>query len=337
MPLLVKEGALDEGLEDGLDAVLVFVGLLDDVLEVLAVFEAVAFAGGVEGELSGEVGGEVVFVLENEVSELVDVFELMAIGEFSGGIDFATEADVLDAASGGEDFEVGFHFPFAVDPNVLWATSGAVVFAIGSDDVEVFQGHSWRVHGFVAGCTGGVGSVCLDLFAYGDGSRSIGFDCRNIGWRGAKVQTEDAFGKPGSPDDWRGGGAVGGDFENGSLGKESSSGAVGRQLVGFQLGACDSFELIEFCQALVDEEEVGVDNVVDAAVFLNEFGEIGSGFFEHGVSQPGIKFGVELWVRGGEVDVFDVEPLIEEMVDKSSGFRVGEKSFGLLLQNFWVV
>src|SRR4051812_21994895 len=85
-------------------------------------------------------------------------------------------------------------------------------------------------------------------------------------------------------------------------------------------------------QTFVQERVIRVQDIHDAAVFLENAGEEQFHFFSERVFQSGIEIGKDDSVGIALVEVANVQPLKREVCDQGLGFRVREHAPGLLFQ-----
>src|SRR5262249_986150 len=108
--------------------------------------------------------------------------------------------------------------------------------------------------------------------------------------------------------------------------------AVGRQLYAAELLAGDSFNAVVPGQALVDEAEVGIDQVQDATVFPHDGLEEQLGLAEHGRAQLVVETGEDPGIWGDQGEIAGREPLAGEAVYERRRLRVIEHPPHLRLQ-----
>lgn len=316
---MVEDFALNDFVEEGFDAVSgrfgVFENTVDD--ELVTCFGTDACGEGDEfaGEISCEQFG----------SRCEGGFIGTNIGNFLSAREFTLRVDrgalqVFDLtvmrAEEGTSFCCG---------EFLSGFGGSIKVAVASDGVEGFEGEAGGIDFLMAACAGLRGLVFGELLTDGGCASGIGFDGTGVGrwWWGRGA--DDAFEEPDSPEDGRGVGAVGGDFQDAGLREEAASHAIRWKVDFSETCAADGWEVIMFREALVKEGVWGGNEELCWEVPFEEVAEIGPGFFDERVVQEDVLtpvadafeiFGKEVAVGGGGLDFAEVEPLREEVIDE---------------------
>ena len=260
-----------------------------------------------------EVSGEEAFILEKKRFEFTDVAEGFFVSEHAGGIDGLGVVKAEEVAVVANSFR-----------GIFGITDGAVLVTPTARDVEAFECKAGGIEFGVAGIAGNGAAVEVELFADRGGSAGVRFDCCDPGGRRGNVEAEEAFNNPYSAQDRRSRGAIGGDTQNAGLGEESAAWGVFWELDKAWLDALENRESVVLGEAFVKEGEVGVDEIADGEIFLNEVGEKEACFAEGGLGEEVIEIvvRVEFGVGRVGVDLAEIEPGIEKGIDESFGTRV---------------
>ncbi|HEY7389962.1 MAG TPA: hypothetical protein VH640_15705 [Bryobacteraceae bacterium] len=92
-----------------------------------------------------------------------------------------------------------------------------------------------------------------------------------------------------------------------------------------------------FGEAFVQEGVIGSEQIDYAAVFADDaFGEQVR-FSEKGLAEVVIEIGEDLLIGRGGLQIPQIEPLAEEVLDERVGAAIGEHAPDLLLQHGWFV
>ncbi len=292
---------VDEADDEGGEAVVVGFEVLDDGFDGGAV---VGFDAAAEG------------VGEHFFGDAVEV-----VGAAGG------DEDAHEFFGGGEAF-AGFELADDVDGK------GAILFAVFSDGVEVFEAEADGVHLGVAGGADGILAVDFHLVAEGatDGLGGIieyGDVGRGRRGRSAEEIFEDEF----SAFDGRCAGGVGGEEEEAAFGDDAHAVGAGEgDFLEFVAG--DAVDAVEAGEAAVDEGVVGGEEFGDGAVVAHDVVEEEFGFALHGFAEAIVEI-AELLFVGGEVgEVAELEPLAGEVFDEGVGFGGGEHAGDLGVEGF---
>lgn len=187
--------------------------------------EANGGSRGVDGELVQKVAGEGAGIGGEERLELADVLEGAPVGELAAGVNSGGEG-VAELVSGAVQAGDGIAF-----------LQSAIASAPPTEHVEVFQGEAVGIElGMAGGTALGLrmqGEEIADGFCAAD----VGFDGGNTGGRRRRGLAKKAFCYPGAADHRRGGGAIGGDFEDGTLSEDAAVGGLGWERDFAQSGA----------------------------------------------------------------------------------------------------
>ena len=184
-----KDAALDEGVEEVADGVVVFGAGVEEGFDFGAVGEADGGAGGVDGELMEEVAGELARVGGDEDFEVVDVVKGAAVEEFAGGVHGGGDG-VTVTVSGAVDAGDSLAF-----------FKAAIVGAPAAEDVEVFEGEADGIEPRVAGGAGFGFGVEGEEIADGFGTANVGLHSGHAGRRWRWWLADEAFHDPGAADD----------------------------------------------------------------------------------------------------------------------------------------
>ncbi len=173
--------------------------------------------------------------------------------------------------------------------------------------------------------------MLIKLLADSDSSARIRLDRRDARGRRCRLTAEDALHDPGSADDRRSRGTVGGDLKNGRLGHETTTHTILWQSNLTQLSAHDGGELIKVRQALIDENEIGVDDVLDGKIAAHEFSESLVTFipcrFQEMVIQVIIRIKIGIRVIGSRLT--QVQPVIRKRIDETTTALVRQQPLRL--------
>lgn len=154
------------------------------------------------------------------------------------------------------------------------------------------------------------------MLAEGGGAAGVRFDRFDPGgWRW-NVDAQEAFHDPSATEDRGSGRAVGRNAEDAGLGEESATRRVGGKIDASWFGSFQGAQFVVIGEALVEEGEVGVDEIADGEIVVDEMLEEHPGLEEgrFGEEIVQIVVGVEFGVGGIEVDLAEVEPVVEKGV-----------------------
>ena len=185
--------------------------------------------------------------------------------------------------------------------------------------------------------TGGVGAMLGESVADGGGAADVGVDGRHDVRRRGRRDAEDVFRDPDTAGDGRGFDTIGADGEHGGHAEESAAVAAALEadlLETVRQAQCFLFgQFVEFRELLVHEGVLGVDELGDGAVVLQQVAEEKTRLILHrGRQVLGVVEADHLARRRLRAEVAKVQPAVEEAVDEAVDAVVGEHAKDLFLQ-----
>ena len=150
----LQQRALNDLMDERANAVLRRAAGFEDIVYIVAIGKANGSSGGVHDKLLGEVTGDDFLVLQQELLELEDVGEGIALGRHPRGIDlFPDKMNKLVAAAAQ-----------ALDA-LRSLGERAVVLPPTPHDVEAFQSEAWRIDLLMTARAGRILPVLLQQLA----------------------------------------------------------------------------------------------------------------------------------------------------------------------------
>ena len=107
------------------------------------------------------------------------------------------------------------------------------------------------------------------------------------------------------------------------MGQDSSIRAVGGKAVESERRSVDSGNAVVAGDSLVEESIVRIDHIAGRAVVGNEIGKEETRLGDHGINQPPVScvLGIKFSIGFGIVDLVELEPSIEKLLDEALRFR----------------
>ena len=295
----------------------------DNLLDRRPITEADRGAGRVDRELPGDIAGNLRFVLQEDLIEGADITEGAAVVQLAAWIH-------------------GLGIVEGKRPAVLSETMfrrvtdgiGPVAIPPSAHHIEALECEARWVDVPMARRAAFVGAVLVELLADRDGAANVGFDGRHRGWRRRNVMAHNALENPFAAQDRRSRGAVGGDLEHAGLGHEAATQAVLGEGHPAHLDPVDAGNLVVRREPLVQEGEVGIDDIARGQIVVEQFRKevarlLDRGFVERLVE---IVVVVERRRRSGVLDLPELQPVVEERMDEALRLWVGEHPIRLRLE-----
>ena len=219
--------------------------------------------------------------------EFVQFAKGCSIDEFTAGIDLRAEA-VVDFPVGASFFWRGFSL-----------VRRSIACAQSADGVEGFESKSSGIDFRVAAGATGVVAVFVELFANGGRPARVGINCSRAGRRRGWRFVEESVHDPDAAFHGGGGGAVCGEFVNGSLSENTAPGRIRSEGDLASFGSAHVGDSVVFGEALVEHGESRTQERGDGGIGYDEFAHKDAGFGEHAFVEEKVVFGVEFGVGSG--------------------------------------
>ena len=171
------------------------------------------------------------------------------------------------------------------------------------------------------------------LLANGRGIARVGLNGADVGRRRWQGDAEKALQHPIAAKHRRSNRAVGRHLQNRRLGQHAAAHAVGGQRDFLNLLPHHVGNVVSFGEAAVDHNEIGVDEVADAEIFLQNLVKKRLGLGDHRKLQRLVVFGIKRDVGPGRINVAHVEPLAEEVAREALRLRAAQHPLGLGAQH----
>ena len=186
-------------------------------------------------------------------------------------------------------------------------------------------------------------SDACELLTNWGGAARVGFERANVCGRRWRRTADDVVEHPRAAQHGRCTRAVGGDFQNAGLRQDAASDTFGRQRNTAHRDAGNRREAVEFSEAVVEVRKIGVDELEDTAVILEQISKEESRFRRQMTCAGGRRFWSRIpshsiqeqfLVWHGGVEVAEVQPLIEKIFDEGLRARRCEQAFRFAAQDF---
>ena len=248
-------------------------------------------------------------------------------------LNFRPSASSPEASTGGpsrySQISRPRNFPRGADVSLL----RAIALAPAADHVEVLQGEAGRIDPGMARGAARQRPMLGELLANRGRAARIGLERRDIGGRGIGRFAEQPPHDPGAAQHRRGDGAVGRHLEHARLGQHAAAMTARRQRHAAELFPGHAGDLVMFGDAAVEHQKVGMDEVAQLRIVAEQFGEERVRFADHGRFEDVVEFRVELPVGLGEVDLPQLEPLADEVLDERPRPWGGQHPLDLAVQD----
>ena len=200
---------------------------------------------------------------------------------------------------------------------------------IGSNDSSAKAG---RVDVAVATVADRVRAVPVELLADRRGAPRVRFQALHAGRRRGRGLTEQVREDEVAARHGRRRRAIGGDLVNARLGQQAAAGTVLGDGHLAHVLAGDPLDAVVLGEATIEEGEVRIDQVADAQVLRDEFGQEELRLTGHRLAEPAVVLGIERLVGRRRVHLVEPERLTGEVLDEPFALRIVEHPVDLACQ-----
>lgn len=253
-----KHLALDNLVNDRANWELVVTCLFHNAIDLLPVGKLNFGSCCVDDQLRDEVAGDLFLLLEQDFFEVVDPLKWPAVGGHSTRVDLTINDVLVDRTS----------LKFT-----LWAITFSNRPVSGPESpnhVKALQRKAWRVDKAVAARARLQIAMGLERLTNCCRSARIRFYRTNVGWRGTGWLSEQFGQHKATPVDGRGYGSIGRDLKNNSVSQNAAARTVLGQLHFPIILTPDAWNAVVFGESAIDKGEVGVNQILDAEIVLDQ-------------------------------------------------------------------